>query len=583
MKFGMTAKLALLLTVVGALAAGLTGFYAYQASRVLLVESAQNKLLTSTQVLARRIVLTHEEIAEDLQVLARYPVAAAILQKADAAQEDQLATLFSLLMQTHPAYLQMRLISASHYGLEQVRLDRVGTVPVRVRGDDLQEKGHYAYVSETLKLPPGASYLSRISINHEGGLGSGLEQPTLQLATPVVDSGGAVLGVVVVNVDLDGLFTLLAIDLPVAFKLFLANGQGDILLHPDSRKTFGFDRGRRVLLQDEFAPTLALMEGQQRQAVFQAQMDGDSDSGAPPVVAAFTAQNIPVASTENRLILGLAQPLSEVLAQSQQLGRTVLQIVCGLSLACLLLAVLVSRAWTRPINAITAAAQRMANGLPPGPLPLHRKDELGTLARRFHYMHTQMAQHLANLQDNQDELEHLAQHDMLTGLPNRRLFQQRLEQTLAHARRYGEPVCLLFIDLDAFKAINDTLGHDAGDVVLQVVAERMQAMLREVDTVARLGGDEFVVLLGAPTPHAHLAGIAEKLLHGIKEPIVAQARTVQLSASIGISRYPQDGQGAAELLANADQAMYRAKLAGRDGFCFFSADPVDDIAARGAI
>jgi diguanylate cyclase (GGDEF)-like protein len=580
MKFGMTAKLALLLALVGALAAGLTGFYAYQASRALLVDSAQNKLLTSTQVLARRIVLTHEEIAEDLQVMARYPVAAAILQKPDATQEDQLAILFSLLMQTHPAYLQMRLISASDHGLERVRLDRVGAVPVRVRGNDLQEKGHYAYVFETLKLPPGASYLSRISINHEGGLGGGLEQPTLQLATPVVGPGGAVLGVVVVNVDLNGLFTLLAIDLPVAFKLFLANGQGDILLHPDSRKTFGFDRGRRVLLQDEFASTQAVVAGSQRQAVFQARMDGDA---APPVVAAFIAQNIPVASAENRLILGLAQPLSEVLAQSQQLGHTVLQIVFGLCLACLLLAVLVSRAWTRPINAITAAAQRMANGLPPGPLPLHRKDELGALARRFHHMHTQVAQHLAALQDNQDELEHLAQHDMLTGLPNRRLFQQRLEQTLAHARRYHESVYLLFIDLDAFKAINDTLGHDAGDVVLQVVAQRMQAMLREVDTVARLGGDEFVVLLGAPTPHAHLAGIAEKLLQGVREPIVAQARTVQLSASIGVSRYPQDGQTAAELLASADQAMYRTKLAGRNGFCFFSTDPVDDIAGRGAI
>ncbi len=161
---------------------------------------------------------------------------------------------------------------------------------------------------------------------------------------------------------------------------------------------------------------------------------------------------------------------------------------------------------------------------------------------------------------------------MLTGLPNRRLIHERLEQALAHARRYGTEVCVLFIDLDDFKVINDELGHEAGDAVLKSVAQRLLGMMRKVDTVARLGGDEFVVLLGAPTPPKYLMSIAEKLIEGLKEPILVESkgRTLQVGASIGISQYPQDGTSAEEILANADRAMYQAKAAGRDRFRLFS-------------
>ncbi|BDT67568.1 hypothetical protein os1_17450 [Comamonadaceae bacterium OS-1] len=568
MRWGIVGKLVLLLASVGFLASGLTGFYAYQASRTLLVDSAKNKLLTSTQVLARRIILTREEVSRNLQVLASLPTSVAILEHEDAGDTERLAKLFGLLIDANPSYLQLRLISASDYGLERVRVERVGPSTLRVQGDDLQEKGHYAYVSDTLKLPARATYMSRITINHEGGSFAGLEQPTLQLAMPVMDARNTAIGVVVVNLDLNGMFSLLAADLPTAFKLFLANAEGDILVHPDNSKTFGFDKGRRVLLQDEFEPLRAVVESRQDQVVFEAR---DDDYAEAPVVAAFIAQKVQTNSPESRLVLGLAQPLDQVLAQSQQLGSTILQIVAGLFLLCLLLAVLLAQALTRPINAVTAAAQRFANGLPPGDLPLLRQDEIGTLARSFHQMHLQITQQLADLHDNQEELEHLAQHDMLTGLPNRRLFQERLEQALAHARRYGEKVCLLFIDLDSFKAINDAYGHDAGDEVLRTVAQRMQRIVREVDTVARLGGDEFVVLLGAAVSHSHLAAIASKLLAATKEPIHAQDQVLQVTASIGISRYPEDGQNATDILATADQAMYSAKLAGRDSYRFFSA------------
>jgi diguanylate cyclase (GGDEF)-like protein len=563
MRFGIAAKLALLLALVGFLAAGVTGFYAYRASRDLLVDAAQNKLLTSTQVLARRITLTRQEISRTLEVLAHHPAAMSTLQHPDAALDDQLATLFQLQMQANPSYSQLRLISASDFGLERVRVDRSNGAVARVQGDNLQEKGHYTYVAETLKLPAGSTYLSPITINREAGSDAGRDLPMLQQAMPVVDAEGNAVGVVVVNVDLNGMFGLLSADLPAAYKVFLANSEGDILVHPDNSKTFGFERGRRMLVQDEFLPTLAVVQRKQDQVVFE---DRDGDYAGTPVVAAFIAQSTRLSANESRLILGVAQPLEQVLAQSQQLGATVVKIVVGLCLACLLLAIVLARVWTRPINQMTVAAQRLANGLPPEKLPLQSRDEIGLLARSFHKMHTQITQQLADLKDNQEELEHLAQHDMLTGLPNRRLFQERLEQALAHARRYQQQVCLFFIDLDAFKAINDRHGHEAGDVVLVNLAQRMLSLVREVDTVARLGGDEFVVLLGAAVPDEDLIAIAEKLLNGIKQPMTVRGKVLQLTASIGISRYPQDGQTAGELLSSADKAMYEVKGSGRDSF-----------------
>lgn len=567
MKLSIARKLALLLAVVGALASGLTGLYAYGTSRQLLVESAQNTLLTSTQVLARRITLSRQEITRNLEVLARHPVALSILQQPDDAQAQRLGGLFGLMMSANPSYFQIRLISASEYGLERVRVDRQGDAPVEITGDDLQEKGHYPYVAETLKLRAGEFYLSQITVNHERSTYAGLDQPALQLATPVADAQGNALGVMVINVDLNGMFALLAADLPATFKLFLANDDGDILIHPDASRTFGFDRGRRVLIYEEFPPTRDVVEGKRDHVVFDST---DPTPGRVPVVAAFIGQKVDVPSHEQRLVLGLAQPLAEVVAQANQLGIAILQIVLGLCVACLLLAAVLARAFTQPINALNKAAQGFAAGQPSGALPVDRQDEIGTLARSFQQMQNQIAQQLADLENNRAELEHLAQHDMLTGLPNRRLFVSQLEKAMIHARRYGGEVSVLFIDLDDFKSINDRCGHDSGDLVLKAVAQRLLAMMREGDTVARIGGDEFVVLLDAPTPHPQLIAVAEKLLTGIRAPIDVEGVELRVGASIGISRYPQDGQTVSELLATADNAMYAVKAGGEGGFRFSS-------------
>lgn len=163
----------------------------------------------------------------------------------------------------------------------------------------------------------------------------------------------------------------------------------------------------------------------------------------------------------------------------------------------------------------------------------------------------------------------LASHDALTGLPNRNLLQDRLQQTICQALRSHKKSAVLFIDLDNFKTINDTLGHDVGDGLLITVAERLVACLRSEDTVARQGGDEFVVVLHAIANEQDAGIAAQKLLDALKAPYLINAHELHISASIGIATFPNDGDDEVELLKNSDTAMYHAKEAGRNNYRFF--------------
>lgn len=169
-----------------------------------------------------------------------------------------------------------------------------------------------------------------------------------------------------------------------------------------------------------------------------------------------------------------------------------------------------------------------------------------------------------------EQMAYMAHYDSLTGLPNRVLFNQRLEHALNVAERPGKSLEILFLDLDRFKNINDTLGHAIGDKVLQETAARLRDILRESDTVARLGGDEFVVLV-ENVDEPHRGGIiAEKILASFKPPFLQDKEPLAVSTSIGIATYPSDGRDAQTLLKNADIAMYRSKEMGRNKYCYYS-------------
>ncbi len=187
------------------------------------------------------------------------------------------------------------------------------------------------------------------------------------------------------------------------------------------------------------------------------------------------------------------------------------------------------------------------------------------------------------LQHDARRLEFLAHHDTLTGLPNRAMFHERAREAVAHARRHDTTAAVLFLDLDNFKDVNDSLGHDIGDGLLKVIASRLRSCVRGDDFVARIGGDEFCVLLQDIADPREAAAVAQKLLHELGQAYRIGEHQVASSASIGIACVPQDGHEVGTLLRLADAAMYRAKQAGRNGYQFFSVGLNQDAAAAAAL
>ena len=177
---------------------------------------------------------------------------------------------------------------------------------------------------------------------------------------------------------------------------------------------------------------------------------------------------------------------------------------------------------------------------------------------------------IESIKRSENKIRQLAYYDLLTGLPNRSLFFDRLEQALRQARREGWKVGLLFFDLDRFKWVNDTLGHAIGDLLLQKVSQRLQKILRKSDTLARLGGDEFVLLLNCVNEVQNVTAVAQKVQLLMNSPFDLEGKRVQTSSSIGIAIFPQDGEDVETLMKNADLAMYSAKEKERNNFQFFS-------------
>ncbi|HFC53513.1 MAG TPA: EAL domain-containing protein [Gammaproteobacteria bacterium] len=179
---------------------------------------------------------------------------------------------------------------------------------------------------------------------------------------------------------------------------------------------------------------------------------------------------------------------------------------------------------------------------------------------------------ISQIKETEYKLAHLAHHDPLTELPNRLLFHDRLEQAILRAQREGNRAAILFLDLDRFKNINDSMGHAKGDLLLQRVAERLKEAMRADDTIARLGGDEFVLIIESLKSRGNAAAVAKHILSLFRQPFCLENQEVFVDASAGISIYPDDGEDAQTLVRNADAAMYRAKAEGRNNFQFYTSE-----------
>lgn len=260
----------------------------------------------------------------------------------------------------------------------------------------------------------------------------------------------------------------------------------------------------------------------------------------------------------------LQRSVAEAMSSFDKLRRT-LVVLAALSLVLIVGgSVMLALGISRPLSELANAAVRIRKGdYATAVDDLGRHDEIGMLAHSLDHMREGIA-------DREREILRLAYQDTVTDLPNRSLFNERLEHAIETARRQRKPLSVLVMDLDRFKYVNDTLGHSVGDHVLREVAQRLQALLRSSDTVARLGGDEFAILLetGSAEP---VTAVAHKILRALEEPIVFAEQPVDVGTSIGVAHYPSHGEDASTILRNADIAMYVAKR-NKSGFAVFDSD-----------
>ncbi len=313
------------------------------------------------------------------------------------------------------------------------------------------------------------------------------------------------------------------------------------------------------------------------------------------VVSAPVASRSAQAQPENTLVSGSAGvavglSLSSVAAETQTIVSNTRDLIrsdqerqlygVSITTGILLLITAVIALWlarklVQPIRQLATYADEVGKGNYDAVLPIRRSDELGDLAKSLREMSD-------NLQVTSGEVHYLAYHDSLTKLPNRAQLKEALQRAVARAKRSETSAALLFIDLDDFKRVNDTLGHDAGDTLLKEFAVRLADSIRiedqiatasddeSSDVIARLGGDEFTVVLDSITQPSDVVVIAQRILAALKEPFIITGQEVVVGASIGVTTYPEDGVDVETLLRNADVAMYQAKERGKNQFEFYN-------------
>ena len=322
------------------------------------------------------------------------------------------------------------------------------------------------------------------------------------------------------------------------------------------------------------------------------------NQGPPEPTADITA-SAPPPGTIGFVRLGMTFERQQQQFRKHLVGAlSVIALLIGLTIGATFL---LTRGLVAPMHRLMRAARAVGAGKLDVFVPARSSDELGLLTHTFNHMTQRLSESQAEVENYQRTLEEkvaqrtheleiatahaykLAQHDILTGLPNRALLNQRLKQILAQSQRNATHVACLFLDFDHFKRINDTLGHDSGDQLLQAVAQRLTTAVRESDTVARLGGDEFVVILPGLDP-AHATFETMTVLARIRESFLAPFRladqTPTLTCSIGVSMFPLDANDTVTLIKQADTAMYAAKEVGRNAYRFYTADMNARVQAR---
>ena len=452
-------------------------------------------------------------------------------------QKDKIKTLqqeYLAFSRTKRIYDQVRLINRE--GMETARVNFNNGNPKIVPTEQLQDKSGRYYFKDTVLLPRGDVYLSPLDLNIEDGKIEVPLKPMIRLATPVFNHDGEFFGVVVLNCLAQNLLSKImeAGDASIGEKMmvndegywFFGSGNNWAFMYPDQRdQTFAFEYPRAwSMIQKEGSGQFLTDNGL---FTFYKVYPGRR------VLASVIEKSAPDSGHEEHGHQHYCQSLSTYYW------------------------VLINRVPEDVLDSAIDKDESLFYFLAGG---LVLFTGLSSFLFSF-YMHRR--------DEYRAKLERLAHYDNLTGLPNRALFFDRLNVAIRNSERYGGKVGLLYIDLDGFKSVNDTLGHAAGDELLKEVARKLTACVRKSDTIARMGGDEFACILGSVKDMDSARSVGSKMVSELENPVDLSSGTVRVGASIGAVVYPDQAKDAQTLLKLSDQAMYAAKRRGGD-FCSLS-------------
>jgi len=546
-------KILLLLVPLVVLPLLVLGWTAY----ALLMEDARDRTQHQVTTLLEQIRFHTESLLQTARANASLfasadTVAEYILTKPDdikkAALRNEVLDLLFNYQLAYPEYYEIRILSRD--GQEELR-SVIGNVE-----NMSTDESATAYFRGTSKKP-GVIYTSFFNNpdNNKPALLTSKPLTVISDSDGQTESHGEIYGYLMLTIDL-GIMGKLAQSEKVSKngKLFFTDSSGKILFHPSASQV------GKQLPADLFSN---ISNAADRFTPFDLDRDGET----------IHYQGIKL---HNWLYAFAVYDEAEFMGKSITLGRSVTIITC--------LAILITIAFLlgilrslliKPIQQLSIAAREMGHGQVLVPINVNSDDEIGDLANTFREMGE-------NLNHYHEQVRYVAYHDSLTGLPNRLMFKDYLTRAAAEARRNHQELTILFLDLDNFKRINDTLGHQAGDKVLEAFSDRLSGCLRQTDVIAhsthdtstsvmaRLAGDEFIILLPRTTGSSQAQKVAKRILDSVKTPFIIDKQELHISTSIGIALYPEDGHNADDLIKNADIAMYHAKKAGRNNYQFYS-------------
>lgn len=516
--------------VVSAVVAGvITGFYYNEKedylSRLKLEERVNVKL--EMALIENSLI----EIISDLRFLSQQNELIKMLDKDDAGgkHKDLIAKEYRELSRQKQKYDQIRFIDDT--GMEKVRVNFNNGDLAIVPAHELQNKGDQYYFKDTLGLLHDEIFISPFDLNIERGKIEKPLKPMIRLGLPVFDGKNRKRGVVVLNYLGDRLLKTLKENSEMSPGNFmLVNSDGYWLCSPDANDEWGFmlrERKDRKFSSDFPDIWEKILPSQATQI--------ESEKGL------FTSATVYPAMEDFRSSTGSADAGGD--SQKRFKGSEYFWKVVSYV----------------PNRTLQANTKRLRTKLLLLVLALLLLVGISSWI---------IARDMAKRKSYQKALYHSANFDKLTDLPNRALFLDRLDQNLKQSERYQRKFALLFVDLDGFKSVNDTLGHDAGDALLIKTAQRLHDCVREADTVARIGGDEFTVILSTIASVDDAQTVAKKIIQALSKPFNLGDQEAQIGASIGISLFPENGTTTETLLKKADDAMYTAKKSGKNDYRF---------------